>query len=297
MRILITGVNGFIGQHLATELIRKGHFVVGVGLSKKCKITSIQTYYSGNITDKKLVEEAIRDTNCVVHLAALTSHKDIVEKSAKTLETNFFGTKNILDAFSKSKTAKKFLYASSGKVYGNIIHLPITENHPTNPLNILGKSKLEVEKLINSYNDNKKDFIIFRIFNVYGLIQNENFLIPTILAQLAKRKREIVLGDIEAKRDYVYIDDLVSAFILAIERKGNLGISTYNICTGLGSSASDIVKIISKIKGVDIKVKINPALFRLDEMKDEYGSYEKAKKYLGWKPKVSIEDGLKRLIK
>ena len=114
--------------------------------------------------------------------------------------------------------------------------------------------------------------------------------------QLASGRQEIILGDIDAKRDCVYIDDLVNAFILAIEGKGYSGISTYNICTGLGSSASQIVKIISKIKGVDIKVKRNPALFRVDEMKNEYGSYEKAKRYLGWKPKYSLKEGLQKLI-
>lgn len=296
MRILLTGANGFIGQNLAPVLIKRGHFVIGIGRSKKCKVTNIQTYYSGSVTDKKLLEKTIKDTNAVVHLAAITSHKNIVANSAKTLETNFFGTKNILDAFSKSKTAKKFLYASSGKVYGNIMHLPITENHPTNPLNILGKSKLEVEKLINSYNDNKKDFIIFRIFNVYGSMQNENFLIPTILKQLSNGKKEIVLGDIEAKRDYVYIDDLVNAFVLAIEGKGFPGVSIYNICTEIGSSASKIVNLISKIKGIRVKIKVNPNLIRVDEMKEECGSFELAKRQLGWEPKINIEEGLRRLI-
>ncbi len=296
MRVLITGVNGFMGQHLAAELIRKGHFVSGFGRSKKCKVTNIQTYYSGSVTDKKFVENAIKNADAIAHLAALTSHKDIVENSAKTLETNFLGTKNVLDAFLKSKKARKFLYASTGKVYGKIKHLPISENHLTNPLNILGKSKLKTEKLITSYNENGKEFIIFRIFNVYGHSHSKNFLIPTILKQLSDGKREIILGDIKAKRDYIYIDDLVDAFILAIEGKGSPGVSIYNICTGVGSSASKIVKIISKIKGIDIKVKINSALLRPDEMKEEYGSFELAKKQLGWEPKIRLEEGLKRLV-
>lgn len=296
MRILITGVNGFIGQHLTNKLIERGHNVLGIGRDKTCKIHNLKNYYKGTVLDKKLLESVIKNAEAVVHLAAITSHKEIVDKKSKALEINLFGCKKVLDVFSKSKTTKKFLYASTGKVYGKVISLPITESHPTNPLNILGKSKLEVEKLINSYNDNKKEFIIFRIFNVYGSLQNENFLIPTIFKHLSNGKKEIVLGDIEVKRDYVYIDDLVNAFVLAIEGKGSLGVSIYNICTGMGSSASKIVNLINKIKGTKVKIKVNPSLIRVDEMKEEYGSFELAKRQLGWEPKINIEEGLRRLI-
>lgn len=302
MRILITGINGFIGQQLAEQLIKRRHNVVGLSRSKRCKVNNIKTYHSGSVLDKKLVEKATRHVEAVIHLAALTSHETIVENKFETLETNFLGTKNILDAFSKSKNSRKFLYASSGKVYGNIINLPIREDHPTNPQNILGKGKLITEKLIDFYNENnkknQKEFIIFRIFNIYGPGQRKNFLIPTILGQLkyGKKEKEIVLGDVEAKRDWVYIDDVVNAFILAIEGKAHKGLWIFNICTDFSSSASHIVKLISKIKGINIKVKVNSLLIRHDEEKDEYGSFERAKKYLGWEPKVNIREGLQRLL-
>lgn len=309
MRILITGINGFIGQHLATALTKRGHFVVGIGRRGKPKVSKISAYYSKTVLEKEIVEKASFNIEVFVHLAALTSHKDIVDNKFKTLETNFFGTKNVLDAFKKSKSAKKFLYPSTGKVYGKIVNLPISEDHPANPLNILGKSKLITEKLIDfysssetartkpPYNDDQKEFIIFRIFNVYGQGQNENFLIPTILKQLSNGRNEITLGDIKAKRDYVFIDDLVNAFVSAIESGGQPGLSIYNICTRKGTSAWEIVNLINKIKGVDIKVKANPTLLRLDEMENEYGSYDKAKKMFGWEPKVSLWEGLAGLLK
>ena len=98
----------------------------------------------------------------------------------------------------------------------------------------------------------------------------------------------MVLEDLGAKRDYVYIDDLINAFILAIERRGIPEVSIYNICTGKSFSAFQIVRKISKIKGVDIKVKSNPTLIRTDEEKDEYGSFEKVKKTFGWEPKKAL---------
>lgn len=297
MNILITGVNGFIGNHLAVKLIERGHSVIGIGLDKNSKVLNLKAYYKGSVLDKKLLENAIKNIDAVVHLAAITSYKDILSKKSDAFKINLQGTKNVLDVFVKSKTAKKFLYPSTGKVYGTILKLPITENHPTNPLNILGKSKLKAEKIIKSYNNNKKSLIILRIFNVYGLGQKENFLIPTIIKQLSKNVKELVLGNVEAKRDYVYIDDAIDAFVLAIEKKIPLGFSTYNICTGIGISVSQILKLISKIKKTKIKIRVNPDLIRTDEMKEEYGSFKKVSEELGWKPKINIEEGLKRLCK
>ena len=291
MRVLITGINGFIGKHLSEKLTERGHKVLG--LENK----------EDGVLNKKLVEQKVRGAEIIVHLAALTSHENIVDRKFETLETNFIGTKNVLDAFIRSKQACKFLFASTGKVYGKIVRLPIAEGHPTNPLNILGKSKLITERLIDFYANEKQEFVIFRIFQVYGPGQKENFLIPAILTQVNSGKKEITLGDINAKRDYVYIDDVIDAFVRAIEKKGkkglprlNRGLSIYNICTGIGLSAYDIVKMVGKIKGIKIKIKVNKSLLRQDEMDQEYGSFDKAKKELGWEPRVSLEDGLGRLL-
>lgn len=284
MRVLITGINGFIGKHLAKALTQRGHIVLGLGRSQ------------GGVLNPTIVEKAIQDVEIVIHLAAITSHKKIVENKFETLETNFIGTKNVLDAFSKSKNARKFLYASGGKVYGKIMSLPISEDHPTNPQNILGKSKLITEKLIDFYSNDQKEFIILRIFNVYGPLQDKDFLIPTIIKQLSKGKRQLTLGDIGTKRDYIYIDDLVNAFVLAIEEKEKTGLSIYNVCSGKATSAKEIVKIISKIKGHSIKIKTNPNLYRKDEARIEYGSYKLIQKTFGWKPKISLEEGLRRIL-
>lgn len=287
MKVLITGINGFIGYHLSKKLIERGYLVSGLKNE------------GGGVLNKKKVERAVSEANIVVHLAGLTSHDDINKNKIKTLETNIFGTKNILDAFINSKKEKKFIFPSTGKVYGKISYLPLNEEHPTNPLNILGKSKLMTEKLIDFYasvlpNSSKKEFIIFRIFNVYGQRQ-ERFLIPTIISQL-KSTNKIILGDIISKRDYIHIDDVVNAFISVIEKKSSPGLSIYNICSGNSLSASDIVKLVEKIKRIKISVKVGRKLLRQDEEKDEYGSYEKAKRDFKWKPRITITEGLKKLL-
>lgn len=295
MTIAITGINGFIGQHLARSLQKKGHKIIGIGKDDDCKVFNI-SYLKGDILDKKFLETVMQNVNTIVHLAALTSHEEIVNEKEKAEKVNLLGTKNVLDVFSKSK-AKRFLYTSTGKVYGKITYLPIDEKHPTIPQNILGKSKLKVEKLITSYKNKNKQLVIFRVFNVYGPGQSKNFLISTIFKQLSEGKKELILGDIKAKRDYVYIDDLIHALVLAIESKLPFGISIYNVCTGIASSASEIVQSINKIKETSIKIKVNPDIIRKDESPKEYGSFKKTQKELGWKPKISLEEGLRKLCK
>lgn len=300
MKILITGVNGFIGRNLATSLITEDHDVIGLDCDKTCLHNSIKEYIVGSVLNKKLVFQIIQDVDVVVHLAAITEHTNIVNDKYKTFETNFNGTKNVLEAFQKYRQPSKFIYSSTGKVYGTIKENPITEESQKIPLNILGKSKLITEQLIDFYATENKEFIIFRMFQIYGLNQKKNFLIPTIISQLnnskSKEKISIVLGDTKAKRDYIYIDDVINAFVKAMEIKLKNGFNTYNICSGIPVSAEDIVLIISKILDTSISIEVNKKLLRTDEMMIEYGSYNKAQKVLGWSPKITLEQGLKKII-
>lgn len=287
MKVLITGINGFIGKHLSAALREKGHFVYGIDIGDS----------SGDVLDKEAVKKAMEGAETVIHLAALTSHQDIVGNKFKALEINFLGTKNVLDAFSESKTAKKFIYSSTGKVYGDIKFLPITEEHPLLPLNILGKSKLITEKLIDFYSkDSQKSFVIFRIFNVFGQGQRESFIVPNILSQI-NNSGKVELGNTKPRRDYVYIKDVARAFVLALENEIGPGISYFNICSGKAVNVEEIVSLMSKIKNKKIEINIDQGAFiRKDEKEIEYGSYEKIKNKLGWEPEYSLKKGLEEII-
>jgi|ETNmetMinimDraft_2_1059921.scaffolds.fasta_scaffold41281_2 nucleoside-diphosphate-sugar epimerase len=293
MKILITGVNGFLGQFLATTLLAKEHTVVGLGRKASCLVGGVE-YISGSVLDKEAVGKAMEGVDAVVHLAALTAHADIIDNKFDTLQINLLGTKNVLDVM-REKQVKKFLYASTGKVYGEISSLPITEEHVTKPLNVLGRSKLLTENLINFYSSGS-EFVIFRIFNVYGPKQKDNFLVPTILSQLREGESEITLGDISAQRDYTYVDDVIKAFVLALEKQFDKEIQVFNICSGRGASAKEIVDIIGKHKEREIIVHVNSALIRKDEKDVEYGSFAKAQEVLGWKPTICLEEGLGKLL-
>ena len=300
MDILITGVNGFIGKNIAKSLLNSGHRIIGIGTSQNSELSEISEYHSVSVLNKEVISNLVKDVDLVFHLAAITAHNQIIEKKFETLDINLNGTKNILNAFNASKRAKKFIYASSGKVYGKIKKLPLTEESITSPINILGKSKLIAEKIIDFYSSNDKTYVVFRIFQVYGPGQLKNFLIPTIISQLDfnnNSTQSITLGDIKAKRDYIFIDDLSSAFKAVIHSNLPKGLNIFNLSSSISKSASEIVSLIENLFNLKIQVKVDENLLRTDEESIEYGSYEKAKIELGWEPIINIEEGLTKIIK
>ncbi len=299
MDILITGINGFIGRNIAKNLTKAGHRIIGIGTSKHSELGKICEYHAVSVLDQFVLNQLINEADLVIHLAAITAHKEIIDNKFQTLDINLNGTKNILNAFNASKKAKKFIYASTGKVYGKINSLPLTEESQTFPLNILGKSKLIAEKLIDFYSNNEKTYVVFRIFQAYGPGQLKSFLIPTIISQLnfkTSNTQYLTLGDIKAKRDYVFIDDISSAFKCVINSDLPKGINFFNLSSSIPRSANDIIFLIEKLFGLKIKVNVDQNLLRTDEESIEFGSFQKAKKELSWTPSISMEEGLLKTI-
>ena len=299
MKVLITGINGFIGRNLAIMLQGRGAEVVGLARSPEPQVAGLSGYVQGSVLDKEAVCSAVAGCDAVVHLAALTAHSDIVDNKFQALMTNFMGTYNLLDACASSSVKPRFLFSSTGKVYGKIRQLPISEDHIADPLNILGKSKLIAERLVDFFASPDQIFGVFRIFNVYGPKQKENFLVPTILRQLdlSQDKLSVKLGDTKAQRDYLYLNDLLRAMELFLYNEDlSGGIHYYNIGSGAPLSASDIVGEMAQILGRSIDVTSDPAKRRQDEYDVEYADVSKAEKELGWLPEISIRQGLQNLL-
>jgi len=297
--VLVTGVNGFIGRRLAKALASMGHEVIGLDLEDSCDVDGIKSYHQADVLEKDAITKAARNVRVIVHLAALTTHEEIVGNKYAALDINLRGTKNVLEVFNESVTARQLIYSSTGKVYGDILQLPITEEHPLNPRNILGKSKRLAEDLVDFYVEEGKEYIVLRIFNVYGPGQRGHFLVPTILSQIERTSAgecEITLGDIKAVRDYTYIDDVIGAFVKAVEKKREDGLHVYNISSNRGASAEDIVRIIGKLMNIGIGIKVDEHRYRADEADIEYASFDKAHKSLGWSPKYGLREGLERTI-
>ncbi len=296
MRILVTGASGFIGSGIV-RMFRDdiGGEVFALSRSR-CPDIGI-TPIEADILDFKVVNSLFErfHFDVVIHLAAITTHKDIVDNKFQTFDINLKGTENLLKAFNSHCNSAVFFYASTGKVYGDTDEMPISESATTKPMNILGKTKRITEEVIDFYAQPSNRYIIGRIFNVYGEHQKPNFIVPTILSQL--ENKYIKLGNVTDKRDYLYIDDLLRAIVSCVLNRDKFAPVDYvNIGSGQPISVNDILHELEKIIGRKIEVQVDSSRFRKDETVIEFCSNDKLMRLTGWKQNVPLKDGLKRVF-
>lgn len=295
MNILVTGANGFLGREIIKELQKdKDNSITGIG---RKNIECNYNYYTADVLDSKSVEK-IFSTNAfdvVIHLAALTEHCQIVDNKYETLNINLTGTENLLKAFNKYCRNSLFVYASTGKVYGKTNEMPISENAFTRPTNVLGKSKLITEKIIDFYAQPENTYLITRIFNIYGGNQKENFIVPTIIKQL-QQGNILKLGNVEDKRDYLYIKDFVQAFVKCIYNKDNFNsFDIVNIGSGIPVSVSDIVDAFKYCLNRDIKIVLDKSKLRFDETPVEYADNKKLCQLTDWEQEYDLNKAINEI--
>ena len=277
-RILVTGSSGFVGRNLVEEL--KRHNVEVITLTDPAG-------HRSDIRDWQTVKE-IENIDMVYHLAAKTYVPFSFENPGETYAVNVLGTLNILE-LCRLRNVEKIVFVSS-YVYGQPRYLPIDEKHPVQPTNPYMGSKVLGEELCRAYNtDFGVKCIILRPFNVYGVGQSGDLLIPTIISQLQAGKIE--LKDPAPKRDFVYVSDLISALIEAGKFDGNFEI--FNIGYGTSYSVKEIVDKIVQLYGKEVKMNYENER-RKSEIMDVVADIGKAKEKLGWKPKINLNEGLKR---
>lgn len=297
MKVLVTGAGGFIGKRLCETLSGKANVEV-FALSRRVQTFPEQvSCVSGDIMDPERVDQIFREHrfDAVVHLAAITEHEAIVDRKMETFSINLDGTLNLLRSFNRYCKGAQFLYASTGKVYGKTNEMPITENAICNPLNILGKSKRITEQVIDFYSIPENKYLICRIFNIYGEWQKRNFVVPTILDQL--QQPELHLGNMKDERDYLYIEDLISALCACLEHREVFGnVDVVNIGSGVPTRVEDILREIESIIGRKISVRIEENRFRNDETPVEFCSHKKLTEMTGWTPKYSLGEGLRKTM-
>ena len=278
-RILVTGASGFVGSHLANRLRKQGADVTGVNISSGI-----------DITDWEQVK-GYRDIDFIYHLAAKTYIPSAAEDPRQTYLVNLGGTLNMLELGRRNRI-KNFIFASS-YIYGCPQYLPIDENHPINPTNPYNRSKALGEELCRAYyEDYGLKCVILRAFNIYGEGQGDNFLIPTILRQIADG--EIELKDPEPRRDFLYVEDAVEAYIKAADYSGS-NFEVFNIGLGKSYSVDEIVTKIFAVIGRKVKVKYLQQR-RRGEIMNTVADITKVKEKLGWEPKFNLEEGLANTI-
>ncbi len=283
-KILISGYNGFLGTHLTNSLISKYDVI---GLSKKNSKDDRLRHIKKDIT--KITSNDFKDIFCVIHLAAITDPKFCNDFPDQCILTNVLGTQKMLEAARKNNC--KVIYASTSHVYGIPKKLPIRETTLTSPTSIYSGSKLAGEILCESYSKQyDMDISIVRIFSVYGPGSGNHYVISNIISQL-KNSNIIKLGNLKSKRDFIFISDVVKAFEIILNNIQGLNI--YNVGTGTSYSIEKICKIIEKLLGKKIIIKTNSKQDRKIDPKNIVCDISKLKK-LGWKPKISIEQGLEK---
>jgi len=301
MKVLITGGAGFIGSHIAEALLKKNYEVRildNFSTGEKENIKGIKAeVIEGSITDKKTVDEAMKGIDYLFHQAAQVSVADSVKNPARTWDINIKGTKLVLNAAVKNKV-KKVIIASSAAVYGDDPQLPKREEMKPQPISPYGNSKLMNEYMAeNEHRINGLNAICLRYFNVYGPRQSPKSeyagVISKFIEKMTKGERPKIYGDGEQTRDFVYVEDVVNANILAMENeKVKSGI--FNIATGKETSINELVRTINEILGKNIQPIYEPA--REGDIKRSVADITKAKRKLGYEPKYKLKDGLKKTI-
>jgi len=301
MRYLVTGGAGFIGSNTVDELVRRGHGVVvldDLSSGKEENLTDIRskiTFIKGSITDLEIVQKAMFQADCVIHLAARTSVPRSVKDPIETNRVNIDGTLNVLVAARDNKI-KRFVFAASSSAYGDTLTLPKSEDMQPTPISPYGVSKYVGELYAQTFGRcYGLENVCLRYFNIFGPRQDPDSPYSGVLSRFATAFLEstppVVYGDGEQTRDFTYIDNAVEANILACEAPSASG-KTFNVGTGHSVSLNQVLRMLEKISGKTLEVTYEAA--REGDIRDSLADIRLAQETLGYEPTVQFEEGLER---
>jgi len=296
MKVLVTGGAGFIGSNLVDGLIKNGADVTvldDLSTGKMDYLHSECEFVEGELKDiSTLLKDLSFDT--VFHLAAQTDVVTSIENPQDDAEINILQALELLK-FCKTNDVRKIIFSSTSAAYGEPKYLPIDEKHPKKPLCGYGVSKLSFEKYLYFYNQVfDLDFTVLRYGNAYGPRQSpflEGGVIAIFTYQILNNKPSLIFGDGEQTRDFVFVEDIVNANILAIEKGSK---EDFNIGTQTEISINQLYSVLAKVNNSDNSPIYKPE--RKGEMKYLILNNQKAKENLGWVPQYSLESGLRKTI-
>ena len=302
-RVVVTGGVGFIGSRLVRELLGRGCYVVVLdnfcsgswenlrGLRGRSGFEVVE----GDVRDRRVVRKVMKGADGVVHLAALIDVEASVRDPFQTHDVNANGTLNLLHEAVKAGV-KRLVFASSTAVYGDANPLPLREDYQPRPISPYAASKAAAEGYCLAFNNcYGLETVILRYFNVYGPGQRNSAysgVITRFLEKAFKGEPLIVYGDGCQTRDFIYVDDVVEATVLALEDDGVEG-EIFNVCTGKPTSVNELVEVVRAIIGKDLKVVYDKP--RKGDIRNNYGDPSKAEKILGFKAKTSSKEGVEKM--
>ncbi len=304
-RIFITGADGFIGSHLTERLVGQGYEVTGL-----CIYNSLGSYgwlekiadsnpknlrlILGDVRDAGFMERSIAGHDTVFHLASLIAIPYSYVAPQSYFDTNVTGAMNVANACIKAKI-RRMIHTSTSEVYGTAQFAPITELHPLRGQSPYSASKIAADVLIESFwRSFQLPAVTLRPFNTFGPRQSLRAVIPTTIAQVMQGATEIKLGAIKPTRDFNFVDDTVAAFISVAEADDSVLGHVYNAGSGREISVEDMVKLVAKLAGRSVRIiseddRLRPTNSEVERL---LCSSEKLFAASGWRPKISLEDGL-----
>ncbi len=300
--VLVTGGAGFVGSHVVDLFVEAGLTVRVADDLSSGKLSNIESHLdTGRVGFMKCdvrclaeVQEAIRDVDAVVHLAALTSVQLSFEQPTLTHVTNVEGTSNLLKSCDGAGV-KKLVFVSSSSVYGEAKYLPIDENHPLSAGSPYAESKIAAENLCQDFQRKlNTDLVILRLFNVYGpnqLTGPYGGVVANWFDRLRRKLPLVIFGDGSHTRDFVFVSDVAGVVLEALQTDEANG-ETFNVGSGRSVSINELAKRILTITDSGSEIVHEEA--REGDVKDSVASISKAREVLGYEPMVGLDAGLRR---
>jgi len=300
MKIIVTGGAGFIGKHLIEFLITKKNDITifdNFSNSKEESIIYLKNQgvkiIKGDITKIQDINNAVKDQDIVIHLAAKISVEESIESPSKTFQTNVEGTKNLLVACEKNNI-KKIIISSSAAVYGEgKAGIKLTEKSKMYPISPYGESKVMMENEIKVFGKNHNlNYVILRFFNIYGIGQSPEYagVITKFIKKIEMNKPLEIFGDGMQTRDFISVNDVVNSIYHSIKNGKN---QTYNIASGNSITIKQLAKLIITLSKKELKINYNDA--KKGDIRFSEADISLAKKELQYLPKYTLES-IKNLL-
>jgi len=298
--ILVTGGAGFIGSEVTKQLSNLGAKITvldNLSSGKEQYIAGLPNVnlIKADLLNEEQIKSSVKNKDYIINLAALPFIPDSYHYPKEFFEVNVNATIALALAVIKEKKAKRFIHISSSEIYGNARYIPMDENHPTTPQSTYAVSKLAGDRVVfTMHKEHNLPSVIIRPFNSFGPNITQPYIIPEIISQ-ALRENEVILGNINSKRDFTFVSDTASAIILSLITEGVVG-ETLNVGSERSNSIKDVVSIIAEILNKDITISIDPSRFRPYDVDTLVCDFGRSFRLMGWKPETSIKDGLKITI-
>jgi nucleoside-diphosphate-sugar epimerase len=299
---LVTGGAGFIGSHLATELVQRGHNVrvvdnLSTGRRRNLDHLRGVEFIEGDLADVAVATRAVHGMTYVLHQAAIPSVPRSVQDPITSNRANIDASINVLVA-ARDAGVKRLVYAGSSAAYGDTPTLPKREDMPTNPLSPYALQKLVAEQYGQLFTRLYGfETVTIRYFNVFGPRQDPSSpysgVISLFASALLEGRRPVIYGDGEQTRDFTYVANVVDGVLRAVEAPGAAG-HVINVATGGRISLNDLLRTMNKIVGTSLEPIFKEE--RAGDVRDSQADITKAKKLLGYAPIVTLEDGLKKTL-